>query len=73
MKLARQRQDLLDQKLKIPTGSGAYVEVPDWLEYEQPDNLEDAAYNTVLWKTTEGGHRYAWERVMSIDLEFKEV
>ena len=69
---ARQRADLLEQKLEIPTGSGAFITVPDWMEYTQPENLEDHAYNAVLWKTTESGQKYAWHRVMSIDLEFKE-
>lgn len=72
MILARQRQDLLDEKLSIPTGDGSYIEVTEWHEYEQPDNLDDHEYNAVLYKQTSKG-RYAWHRVMSIDLEFKEM
>lgn len=73
MTQARQRQDLLDQDLKIPTGDGSFIQVTEWMECTQPDNLDSAFYNCVLWKTTKGGHRYAWHRVSSVDLEFREA
>lgn len=72
MTLARQRQDLIDQNLSIPSGSGAFIQVTEWLECTQPDNLDDHFYNVVLWKTVDG-KKYAWERFSSVDLDFKEA
>lgn len=60
---ARQRRDILD--MKIPTESGAYIQVPNWVIAKQPEARDNEEFNVQL----RVGH--LTYLVNSIDLEFR--
>jgi hypothetical protein len=64
MTYARQRNDLKD--LLIPTESGVYIQVKNWVQSKQPDMRDNDEFNTLI----RVGHKTYW--VASIDLEFKD-
>lgn len=49
----------------IPTESGAYVQIKNWVQAKQPDDRDNEEFNTLVMV----GHLTYW--VASIDLEFK--
>lgn len=70
MTLARQRQDLLEQDLRIPVryrNKIEHIEIGGWFPCRQPKWLENKEYNVVM--DIMGLRVY----VMSIDLEFSQV
>ena len=64
MTQARQRRDLLGYL--IPTESGKYVQVMDWVNSKQPDVRDNEEFNTLV----RVGSLSYW--VASIDLEFRD-
>lgn len=70
--VARQRADLLADKIKIPTSIGTYETIDQWLPCQQPDEIEDGVnhdgFNVVIYDLD---HKEKF-RVMSIDLDFSD-
>ena len=67
--LARQRQDLLDQGLEVPTGQGVHIVLDEWTLCDQPDELDSEEFNLQLFNCFGN----AITTAMSIDFEYKEL
>jgi hypothetical protein len=66
---ARQRQDLLDQNLQVPTGQGVHIMLDEWTACSQPDELDDEEFNLQLFNCF--GNKIT--TAMSIDFDYKEL